>query len=255
MLGWFRRYVRRYLRKHFHRVSLLRGTSPDVPDGQPLIVIMNHPSWWDPMLALFFSSHFFPERDHFGPIDARALERYGILRKLGFFGVELGSPRGAKAFLDSAKAVLGRPGTGLWLTPQGEFADPRTRPLHFKPGLGHLAKRLGSGQILPLAVDYVFWEERLPEALAAFGEPIDLAAPSASAEQWNSRCESSLEAAQDKLAEASSARRDEAFEQLLGGRGGVGGVYDHWRRWVARVRGDKFDPRHGAIGDQTRPAP
>jgi len=39
------------------------------------------------------------------------------------------------AFLKTAAAVLGRPGTGLWVTAEGAFADVRRRPVALKPGL------------------------------------------------------------------------------------------------------------------------
>ena len=44
----------------------------------------------------------------------------------------------------------------LWVTPQGEFVDARTRPLEFKPGLAALAARVarveGGCTVLPLAI-------------------------------------------------------------------------------------------------------
>jgi hypothetical protein len=41
--------------------------------------------------------------------------------------------------------------------------------------------------------------------------------------------------------------RDAAqFEVLVGGRAGVGGVYDLWRRLRARLRGEAFRSEHGA---------
>jgi hypothetical protein len=36
------------------------------------------------------------------------------------------------------------------------------------------------------------------------------------------------------------------FEILLGGRAGVGGTYDLWRRLKAKLRGESFQAAHGA---------
>jgi hypothetical protein len=38
-----------------------------------------------------------------------------------------------------------------------------------------------------------------------------------------------------------------AFENLLRGRQGVGGIYDHWRRLKAFLRGEKFLPGHSDL--------
>ncbi|MEP7009749.1 MAG: hypothetical protein ABJC13_05445 [Acidobacteriota bacterium] len=35
------------------------------------------------------------------------------------------------------------------------------------------------------------------------------------------------------------------FEIVARGKSGVGGAYDAWRRLPVRLRGEKFDPRHG----------
>ena len=62
----------------------------------------------------------------------------------------------------------------LAVTPQGRFADVRERPVHFEAGLGHLAARVQRALFVPFAVEYVFWEERLPEILVRFGEPVEV---------------------------------------------------------------------------------
>ena len=59
---------------------------------------------------------------------------------------------------------------------KGRFADPRERPLAFKPGLAALAARCPNGcTLVPLAIEYPFWNERLPETLLHFGEPVHIA--------------------------------------------------------------------------------
>ena len=41
----------------------------------------------------------------------------------------------------------------------------RTRPAIFRPGLAALVARLGACTLVPLAFEYTFWDERLPEIL------------------------------------------------------------------------------------------
>jgi 1-acyl-sn-glycerol-3-phosphate acyltransferase len=242
----FRKYATRYVRRHFHAVRLSKASAP-VPTGDaPLLVVLNHPSWWDPLLC-FVLSHQFPEgREHYAAIDAVAVERYKFFTKLGFFGVDTSSLRGAAEFLRTATTVLSVPNRIVWVTAQGRFADVRARPLDLRPGVGHVAARLDYGVILPLAVEYTFWAERTPEALARFGPPIDVAeAPGRSGKDWTRRVDDALTETLDALNAEAMTRDPEQFTTLLDGKVGVGGMYDLWRRARSWARGERFDPSHG----------
>lgn len=245
LFNWFAGYSRRYFAKHFHALRVA-GSSPEPFDGRPVVVYLNHPSWWDPITCVVLATHFFPERIHFAPIDERQLGRYAILKRIGFFGVDGQSRRGASDFLRQSEAVLSDSRAMLWVTAQGEFADPRRRPTELRPGVAHLARRLGRGVLLPLALEYPFWHERTPEALARFGEPIDLrGSAGATVAEWNERLRQQLEEAQDALAHAALSRDPARFTSIVGGKAGVGGVYDAWRRATAFLTGRPFVAEHG----------
>jgi len=241
----FTRYVRRYLGRHFHAVRLAREGRPVDPGSGPLVVVMNHPAWWDPLVGAVLAG-LFPGRAAFAPIDAAELGKYHFFGRLGFFGVEQGTPAGALAFLRRGLAVCSRSGAMLWVTAQGRFTDPRERPVRLRPGLGRLLCRLDGGVVLPLAVEYPFWEERTPEALARFGSPLTIGeGKGRTAEEWTACVERGLEATQNALAADAVKRDAAAFEVLIGGSAGVGGVYDLWRRLKAFFRGEPFRADHG----------
>lgn len=193
------------------------------------------------MIGLVLARRFLPDRQHYAPIEAEQLQRYGVLRRLGFFGVEKGTVRGAAQFLRVATAVLAESTAVLWITAQGRFADVRERPLRLESGVEHLARRMPEVWFVPLALEYTFWTERCPEALARWGEPV----PGRVA---TGQLESRLERTLDELNAASQARRADAFEVVVRGRAGVGGWYDVWRAWRARCRGEAFQREHGAGG-------
>jgi 1-acyl-sn-glycerol-3-phosphate acyltransferase len=240
---WFAWYVSGYLRRHFNAVRLLKGALPPEETGAPSVFYLNHPGWWDPLVSLHLARTFFPRQHSFGPMDAGALQKYGILKRLGFFPLERGSPGGARRFLRTAGAILSRQDHALWLTPQGRFTDVRERPVRFEAGLGHLAARLPEVRFIPLALEFVWWQERSPEALVAFGPPVALPAGQPAA-VIQLHLENALAACQDQLAAASVLRQPSQFRTLLSGRAGVGGVYDLWRRLCARFRGQKFTAHH-----------
>lgn len=257
LLGLFRRYARRYVARHFHAVRVSRGGPlPDLPD-RPVVLVANHPSWWDPMIAIVLTGVLPAGREHYAPIEAVGLAQYPFLSRLGFFGFESETPAGAACFLRTGAAILTRRDSVLWITAQGAFADPRRRPARLRPGVGHLARRLRDGVIVPMALEYPFWNDRCPEVLVRFGPPLEIGdGTERSAREWTARIEQALEAELDRLASESIARDPGAFTTLVEGTAGVGGVYDIWRRMRAWLGGRTFRPEHATrppAGDGPRP--
>ena len=236
-----------YMRRQFHAIRIAHADRFHAYD-RPLIVSMNHPSWWDPLTCITLYRNLMPAYFHFAPMDAAALRQYGFFRKIGLFPIEMGTARGAAQFLRGGRAVLAEKRNVLWVTPQGEFTDARQRPPHFRPGLGALVRRMESCTILPLAIEYGYWDERLPEALLLCGEPVQVArGADHTAAEWTALLERSLESAQDELAALSSSRNPAHFTSLAAGGVGVGGLYQLWQRLLARLRGEVYNPEHGSI--------
>jgi 1-acyl-sn-glycerol-3-phosphate acyltransferase len=249
--AWFMFYVRRYLRRHFHAVRLLRdgpGGPADHPDiaGEPVIFFTNHPGWWDPLVFLTCGEILYPDRLSYGPIHSHALGKYRFLERIGFVGIEPGTWRGSARFLRMARAAGRRTDVILWVTSQGQFVDPRARPAEIQPGVAHAVVAAGRGLVVPCAVEYPFWSERLPEAVVAFGPAVRVADfPGRDAKEWARALAADLEATQDRLAAAACRRDPREFRSLLAGRVGVGFVYDWVRRLSAWRRGERFDASHG----------
>jgi 1-acyl-sn-glycerol-3-phosphate acyltransferase len=248
LLALFAAYGERYVGRSFHAVRLSRADRPD-PEalrGRPLVVYLNHPSWWDPMICMMLAMRLFPERRHYAPIEGAALEKYRFFSKLGFFGVD-GTVQGVRRFLSVGRRLLEQPDATIWITGQGRFTDPRQRPVDLRPGLGRLlARSTARINVLPLALEYPFWDERFPEALARFGRPIPAPAEEMTTEDWTHVLGGRLQAVQEGLASEALTRDPARFERLGKGRAGVGLTYDLWRRFRARLRGERFRAAHGA---------
>ena len=248
LLRWFTWYCRGYLRRHFHSLRVSGAGLPPDTHGLPLVIYTNHASWWDPLVGLVIKDTFFADRSLFTPIDATMLARYRMFAKLGFFGVEQGSRRGAVQFLRTSESILQSPNHLLAVTPQSRFADVRERPVKFQAGLGHLATRVERAVFLPMVTEFVFWEERLPEILVRFGEPVAVRREHATAfthDYWTDLFEQKLEANQDALSAEAQRRNPSEFKTLLLGGAGQGGVYDLWRGLKAKLRGETFTKEHG----------
>ncbi|WP_336488890.1 lysophospholipid acyltransferase family protein [Methylobacterium nigriterrae] len=241
-------YFDRFLRRHLNALRLARWGLPRVQEHPGAIVVYcNHPAWWDAATIILLAGRLFPGRESHAPFDAAMLERYRIFRRIGAFGVDLDTARGAAQFLAASRKILARPDRMIWITAQGRFADVRARPLGLRPGVARLPEIAPDALFLPLALEYAFWDERGAEAFAAFGAPIpgrDLLALSRS--ERLARLESELTGTLDRLGADVIAREPGRFEPLLSGRKGIGGVYDLWRWSRAWLAGRRFDPAHRA---------
>lgn len=237
-------YMRRYARRHFHAVRLAHGSAPAVGADEPVLVFANHPAWWDPVLFILLQAHCFAGHVGYGPMEAAALGRYGIFRRIGVFPIEPATQRGAARFLRIGSGLLGVPGTVLWVTAQGAFVDARRRPPMLRAGVAHLLQRHPRAVAVPLALEYPFWNESAPEALARFGPPLRAgAAPSV--DDWQARLTAALDETMDRLAQDAMARDPGRFETVVAGRVGIGGIYDLFRSGRAALRGERARLGHG----------
>ena len=239
----------RRMRRGFHAVRLARPGWPVLPPDRPVIVCLNHPSWWDPAFLIVMGTTRYRDRPGYGPIDAAMLRRYRFMARIGLFGIEPGRA-GAAAFLRTGLRILEDPRSMLWITAEGAFTDPRRRPVRLRPGIAHLVRRAPSALVVPLSLEYPFWNESTPEALAGFGTPIEASAfAGLPVRDVAAALERHLEATMDALALDAQSRDPARFLTLAEGRAGVGGVYDLWRRARAWAGGRRFTPHHGGAPD------
>ncbi len=216
---------------------------PEVGDKN-MVIVLNHPSWWDPMICIHLSQYF-PDHAHYAPIDAEALNNLKFFTRLGFFGVERDTLGGARTFLQTGLAILEKPRSAIWITGQGHFTDPRQRPIRLYPGTGHLVEKASNIVVVPLALEYPFWTERTPEALIRFGSPLSPEANEAmSPKDRTSLISKALEETMDELAREACQQDSGLFIELISGRTGIGGIFDLWRRILAYLRCRRFRSEH-----------
>ena len=234
-----------YLRRHLNALRVARWGGLQSGTGRPLVIYSNHPSWWDAIVYNILARRLLPDRASFAPIDATMLKKYRFFGRIGAFGVELETKRGAAEFLRTARAVLSSPERALWITAQGTFKDARERPVALRPGVAHLPEHAEDADFVPLAIEYSFWSERGAEALVAFGPPLSGHALARLAKSDRlAALETALVATMDRLAIDAAAREPARFTALIEGRQGIGGIYDLWRGLRARLAGERFRPEH-----------
>lgn len=229
-----------------------------VAPDENVVVYLNHVGWWDPIIGMLIRQHGMPDRTLYAPIDAEQLERYAILKKMGFFGVTSGSQAGAADFLNACRRILTSPRTSLWITPEGKFCDARDYSAPLMPGLAHIATKFPQVVFLPIAVEYVFWADALPHVFCHIGSPLRWGANSSSGDldeatrrgdektQANAWLTSSLRRTQQELAELVIRRDPAPFQYIVENRAKRLSWYDFFRKCSATIRGKPFDPRHSA---------
>ena len=235
----FRWWVERMVRARFTALRVSK-TSPPWPTAGPVLVALTHASWNDPLAATILS-YAFDTDEQYAAIDAEQLKKHKLFSKIGFVPVEMHTLRGAADFLSAATHVLSRPSRVLWLTVQGRFADARERPLGVRPGAGHLARAMASGAggvVVPVAIEYPFWDEPKPEILVQVGE-ILTADPGRndSAKVWTGRIESVLTRAADELAAHALSRDPARFATVVGPDAAICGRRELRTRMLAAARG------------------
>jgi hypothetical protein len=151
-------------------------------------------------------------------------------------------------FIRASTEIVSTPNSVLWLTPEGNFTDPRKRPLLFKDGLASLLSRLPRATVLPLALEYVYWDERLPEILVNCGNSIRITdSDKYDRSSLNNTLTAALSATQQDLAALAITRDATRFEAIMEGGAGIGVMYDLWQRMRSGISGQQYHSEHGSI--------
>lgn len=233
---FFAGWVRGMMRRDFASVRLAHGSARLLEQIQthpgPAIVLLNHASWWDPLIGLVLAQRFAPSRTLASPIDAEQLAKFRFMRRLGLFGLDPTHPEALERFVDHCEGLFhDQPRTLLGLTPQGSFADVRT-PVRLRPGAASIAARLEGVMVVSVACELPFWFDRRPELLirAEACEAPEVRGTTA----WLRAMTRAMRRNALHLAERSIARDEAAFEPLFEHRGTrINPVYD----LIARARG------------------
>ena len=252
----FRAFTASLFRKQFGAV-LVAGAEHlgELPSDGGVILVLNHPSWWDPLLA-YQMTRLLDNRAHYGAMDAKGVDRYPIFRRLGMLSVDTEDVASVRKLIREVKKLLNEDYAAFWVTAQGEFVDPRKRPIQLREGATILANTMKHGRVVPVAIEYVFGVEKQPDVFVRIGVPIEAGSlRGLEREVRHQRITQALEVTMDELAEQVIQDERHHFVPLLRGRTGLGGFYDRWLRFRARLQGRTLDASHRAILSTKEPKP
>ena len=247
-LRFFGGYSCRLLRKRFANVRLERTSEEVLQRAQthngPLIIAMNHPSWWDPIVGVAIRHTYFPDHPAFSPIEMPMFERFRFMRKLGMFGIDPEHPDALNDMVEYMRTQCdSQPRSAIFITPQGTFTDVR-EPIVVRPGIGALASKLTDARVITILAELSFWHDKRPELLLLARECEVPTRPSTAS--WTRQIRNAMQDGADELARLVIARDENAFEPMLDRSGSdINPAFDLWQR--LRGRNARVSPtRRGA---------
>lgn len=169
---WFSRHAEKLLAKNFSAVYIygLEGLN-EVASQQPILLVANHSSWWDGIVAIYLS-HRLLKLDGYAMMDANNLKRLRFFAKIGGFGIDRQVPGDTHAALDYAETLLAHQGRIVWIFPQGSERPNQERPLHFHRGAANLAFRSPEIKVVPIGLRYEMQHQPQPYAYISVGTPL-----------------------------------------------------------------------------------
>lgn len=230
------RYARGLMRRKFSAVRIARDTArvlAELNDQRaPVLILVNHASWWDPLTGLLLAQTYLPARSSAAPMDARELAKFSFFKRLGIFGIDPDDPASLGAMAEYVRGLFAREERPtLWITPQGAFADVRAA-IEIRPGAAAIAASTAGIRAVCVAIEYQFWNEQKPEAFIRIepcaGEP-------GSTTRWQRAITDAMERNQQQLARLVIARDPGAFDVLVGRGATVHPLYDLWLRATGRT--------------------
>ncbi|UQA61882.1 lysophospholipid acyltransferase family protein [Polyangium aurulentum] len=170
--AWFSGHARSRIHGTFGEVRIRGLDRARALAGEaPLLVVSNHTSWWDPLVAMHVSTHLL-STDGYALMDAKNLRRLPFFALVGGFGVDLDRPEDGASAMRYAARLLDRPGRLVWVYPQGKERPITARPLGFRPGSAEIARVARKARTLPAGLRYEFGGTERPTLWLSFGEPM-----------------------------------------------------------------------------------
>lgn len=169
---WFAHVAAGRLRRQFGALRLAGLDEIAAPLARgPVLVVSNHPAWWDPLLLLEVCVRALGA-DAYAMMDARNLGRLPFFGLVGAFGVDLDDARDGARAVRYAARLLDRPGRLVWIFAQGRERPVTARPLGFRAGSAAVARLAPSAVVVPAALRYEFGGAPDPTAWVACGRAL-----------------------------------------------------------------------------------
>jgi 1-acyl-sn-glycerol-3-phosphate acyltransferase len=162
-LGIAKKVVSFYLHRRFNKLVI---HSVDLRPHHSYILMCNHFSFLDGVLAYYLCTHFFWGKDKMKYLHIMSLKQQLIknkwLRYFGSFSIQPGKRSITQSF-EHAAHLLSKPGNLLLFYPQGNLESMHVRKIEFQQGLSEIVQRIqGPCQLIWCSNVLEFFESTKP---------------------------------------------------------------------------------------------
>ena len=165
----FQPYLTWLFKRHFHSIQLL-GTTPEIPNDLPLLLLPNHSTWWDGFFVYLLNKRIFHRTAYLMMLEEQ-LSKYWFFAKIGAYSIEPEHRRGIVESLAYTVELLDRQMSLVSVFPQGELLPWHVRPLGYKRGVEWILQKYGKPvAVLPLAIRTEFLGDKCPQVFFLFGD-------------------------------------------------------------------------------------
>ena len=231
-------FARWSLWQQFDRVWLQSHEPVPDPAEGPLILYMNHSSWWDGYLMYVIDHVVLRNRfDTYLLMEERQLRSYRFFTWSGAFSINRHDREDTRRALGYAAQLLRDPGStrALFIFPQGRIVHADQRPLKIHNGIARIAAQLEQVTLCPIALRYEFLGQQLPHAFIRIGPTHRPASPQDETtliREVGERLTESCDALRDDVV----AGRLDRYHPLLRGQRGIDQRFDAFLRLLPRHR-------------------
>ena len=163
-------YIKKALERRFYSIRVKHPEHFDMRDkSAACIFYTQHTCWWDGLIGYCLYTFLFKEKTNMMVED---LLSFPLLRYVGAFSIDKKSPKSILRSMQYAVDFLTNERTSLWMFPQGVIKPPNHRPLELQKGIAYLAQKVDKVNLIPIAIQYPFLRQGLPEVMVDIGKPI-----------------------------------------------------------------------------------
>ncbi len=165
-------YIKNQLKKSFCNFYLV-NEPPIIDDQKSLIITPNHISWWDGFFIDFINKNIFNRKFYIMMLEHQ-LKRYWFFNKLGAYSIAPDKSISIKETIKYTASVVTDSNNVAIIYPQGEIETFNSKSVNLKRGLKLFINSIENNLVvLPVGFKLQFYEEKLPEVICRFGQPIE----------------------------------------------------------------------------------
>ena len=163
-------YIKMAIQRRFYSIRVKHPEHFELRNKDAACIFYaQHTCWWDGLIGYCLYWFLFKEKTNMMIED---LLSFPLLRYVGGFSIDKKSPKSILRSMKYAVDFMKNEKISLWMFPQGVIKPPNHRPLELQKGLAYLAEKTGKVNLIPIAMQYPFLRQGLPEVMVDIGKPI-----------------------------------------------------------------------------------